>query len=277
MFRLIITVFLAVTLASVGSCRCANNGDDQDGGASLPSKRGSAAHIGVTKAGEKVVRGGRESVSTPPPQIPGEPRRMRGRATHPEPTEPDPIEGPFTLEQATEGLEGSGRLVAVINANLGRIRCTLDATKAPRTVANFVGLVRGTRPWWNPYGGAWVEQGFYSGLNFFRVIPGTKIEGGCPLSLGTGGPGYTFEPEIVEGFGHDVAGVLSMVVDDEGGAGSQFFITDGAAPHFNGRHAPFGRCTPTDAIFRMARVPQSGENRPLTDVMIQSISIERED
>ena len=210
--------------------------------------------------------------------LPGERRRPRGAPLHPEPTSDDPLETPLTLEQATEGLEGEGELVAVIDANLGRLRCQLSSDKAPRTVANFVGLARGKRPWWDPFVGEWVERPFYDGTNFYRVIPGAKIEGGAAVYAGEIGPGYTLEPEIVESLTHDRAGVLSMALEGDQVSGSKFMILDGPAPHFNGRHPVFGHCEPTDAVYRIARVPQqSGSNRPLTDVVIRSIRIERGD
>jgi peptidyl-prolyl cis-trans isomerase A (cyclophilin A) len=279
MFRWMWLFTVALTATAAAGCRCAGSAGsgEADGAAAGRPAKAVADHVTATPEGERVVVGPSKAESSPPPALPGERRRPRGAPSHPEPTTPDPVEGPYTLARATEGLEGAGALVAVIHADLGRLRCVLDAEKAPTTVAAFVGLARGKRPWWDPYRGEWVERAFYNGLNVYRVIPGTKVEGGCPQSAGEGGPGFTYVPEIVAGFGHDAAGVLSMVVDDDGRAGSRFFVTDGPAPHFNGRHAPFGRCTPTDAVFRFARVPQAGENRPLTDIMIRSVAIEREE
>ena len=225
--------------------------------------------------GEQLIQRKGEPTPAPPPPVPGEHRRPRGDPDFPDPTQPDPLEVELTLAQATEGLEGTGSLTAVIETSLGRLHCQLFEEQAPRTVANFVGLARGIRPWWDPYEGAWVRRPFYDGLIFHRVIPGFMVQGGCPLARGTGGPGYRFADELVPELVHDRAGVLSMANAGPNTNGSQFFILDGPAPHLNGRHSVFGRCEPLEVIYRIARVPQLAQNRPATDVLIRSVRIQR--
>ena len=79
------------------------------------------------------------------------------------------------------------------------------------TVANFVGLARGTRPWKDPKTGKWVEKKpFYDGLIFHRVIPGFMIQGGDPLGVGTGNPGYRFEDEFSPDLKFDKPALLAM-------------------------------------------------------------------
>ena len=102
---------------------------------------------------------------------------------------------------------------------------------APETVANFEKLV---------------NEGFYNGLTFHRVIPGFMIQGGCPLGNGTGGPGYGIKGEFAaNGFENNLKhdrGVLSMArAMDPNSAGSQFFIMVEKAPHLDGSYAAFGR------------------------------------
>lgn len=104
---------------------------------------------------------------------------------------------------------------------------------APETVANFEKLV---------------NEGFYDGLTFHRVIPGFMIQGGCPLGNGTGGPGYGIKGEFsANGFENNLKhdrGVLSMArAMDPNSAGSQFFIMVEKAPHLDGSYAAFGRIT----------------------------------
>src|SRR4051794_17673438 len=70
----------------------------------------------------------------------------------------DPMNGKFTLEQATAGLSGTGPLVATIETTKGKITCELYGDKTPNTVANFVGLARGTRPWLDPKTHVWVKD-----------------------------------------------------------------------------------------------------------------------
>lgn len=199
----------------------------------------------------------------------------RGPPSHPRPTSPDPEGGTFTLAEATAGLSGSGSLTAVIETTMGTLTCQLYEDRAPNTVANFVGLARGTRPWWDPYQGSWVRRPFYDGLIFHRVIPSFMIQGGCPLSRGNGGPGYRFADEIHRSLRHSGAGILSMANAGPGTNGSQFFIMDGSAPHLDGRHSVFGQCQPSEIVSSIARTSRGARDRPNTDVVMTSVRIVR--
>lgn len=117
---------------------------------------------------------------------------------------------------------------------------------APKTVENFVRLI---------------EDGFYDGLTFHRVIPGFMIQGGCPKGNGTGGPGWQIDGEFsMNGFPNDLKherGVLSMArAMDPNSAGSQFFIMVESSPHLDGQYAAFGKITEgmetADAIVSVA-------------------------
>ena len=150
----------------------------------------------------------------------------------------DPAKGQFTLEQATKGVAGSGLLVAKIETTLGTFTCELYEKDAPVTVANFVGLARGTRPWKDPKTGKWVEKKpFYDGLIFHRVIPGFMVQGGDPLGVGTGNPGYRFEDEFSPNLKFDKPALLAMANAGRATNGSQFFITEGTPQHLTGKHA----------------------------------------
>lgn len=94
-----------------------------------------------------------------------------------------------------------------IATDKGDIVADLDPRIAPKTVNNFVALAR---------------QGFYDGLTFHRVEPGFVIQGGCPNGTGTGGPGYKFADEPVQG--DYVAGALAMANAGPDTNGSQFFV-----------------------------------------------------
>ncbi|MEK7631351.1 MAG: peptidylprolyl isomerase [Patescibacteria group bacterium] len=96
----------------------------------------------------------------------------------------------------------------VISTAKGTIEFTLNAKAAPKTVSNFVYLA---------------EQGYYDGLTFHRVEPGFVIQGGDPSGNGTGGPGYKFEDEPVQG--EYVEGAVAMANSGANTNGSQFFIT----------------------------------------------------
>ena len=114
----------------------------------------------------------------------------------------------------------------IIDTTKGKINLTLFAEKCPMTVANFTKLA---------------EKGFYDNLFFHRVIPDFMIQGGCPLGLGSGGPGYKFEDEFHSELVHDTPGVLSMANAGPGTNGSQFFITHIATPWLDGKHSVFGK------------------------------------
>lgn len=114
----------------------------------------------------------------------------------------------------------------IMDTTKGKINLTLYATKTPMTVANFIGLA---------------EAGFYDNLFFHRVIEDFMIQGGCPLGLGSGGPGYKFGDEFHPELKHDEPGILSMANAGPGTNGSQFFITHVPTPWLDGNHTVFGK------------------------------------
>ena len=116
-------------------------------------------------------------------------------------------------------------LTATIQTSKGPIHLRLTPEQTPITVASFVNLA---------------QRGYYDGKTFHRVIPDFMIQGGCPRGTGTGGPGYTFEDEIVPGLKHDKPGVLSMANAGPRTNGSQFFITHVPTPWLDGKHTVFG-------------------------------------
>ena len=147
----------------------------------------------------------------------------------------------------------------------GKICLELEPGAAPETVDNFLSLVK---------------EGFYDGLTFHRIIPGFMIQGGDPLGNGTGGSGRHIKGEFAAN-GHDnpirhVRGVISMARSrDFDSASSQFFIMHEDAPHLDGQYAAFGHVTEgMDVVDRIASVPTDLRDRPLEDVVIESVTIE---
>ena len=186
----------------------------------------------------------------------------------------DPAKGKFTLEQATKGLAGSGPLTAKIETSLGTFTCELYDKDAPITVANFVGLARGTRPWKDPKTGKWVEKKpFYDGLIFHRVIPGFMIQGGDPLGVGTGNPGYRFEDEFSPNLKFDKPALLAMANAGPATNGSQFFITEGTPQHLSGKHTIFGLCDPAALVSKITSVKRGPRDKPETDVVLKKVTI----
>jgi len=186
---------------------------------------------------------------------------------------PDPLNGKFALADATGGLPGSGALTATIDTSNGSMSCKLLDDKAPNTVANFVGLARGVRPWKAP-NGDWVKRPAYDGTTFHRIIKGFMIQGGDPVGNGTGEPGYVINDELWAGAKHDHAGQLCMANRGHNTNGQQFFITDDTAAHLDGNYTIFGECTPVQTVHDIASVPLRGE-KPATPVVIKDVTISR--
>ena len=120
---------------------------------------------------------------------------------------------------------------AIMETDKGSIHLDLFDQDAPHTVKNFVDLV---------------NQGFYDGLTFHRVIPDFMVQGGCPLGTGTGGPGYKIKCEINNN--KHAAGTLSMAHAGRDTGGSQFFICHSPQPHLDGVHTTFGQTQDMDVV-----------------------------
>jgi peptidyl-prolyl cis-trans isomerase A (cyclophilin A) len=185
----------------------------------------------------------------------------------------DPLKGRFTLEDATVDLPGSGKLFADIDTVAGKITCELYDDKAPLTVANFVGLARGIRPWRNA-DQKWVKQPLFDGNEFHRVIGRFMIQGGSPSPAGNGG--YFFKDEIWDGATHDRAGLLCMANSGPDTNSTQFFILDGEAKYLDERgHTIFGMCKPLGVIHKIAVAKTDRKNHPTTPQTIKKVTIRR--
>jgi len=189
------------------------------------------------------------------------------------PSDDDPVHGKFSLDDATAGLAGKGPLVAEIDTDLGKLSCDLYDDKAPLTVANFVGLARGLRPFKAP-DGKWVKKPGYDGTTFHRVIKGFMIQGGDPSGTGAGEPGYVIPDEVWPGAAHDQRGLLCMANRGPNTNGQQFFILDAAARHLDSGYTIFGKCGPDAVIDKLASVPVQGDHS-VTPTKIKKIGIKR--
>ncbi len=119
------------------------------------------------------------------------------------------------------------KIARIVTAK-GTMKVSFFEDDAPGTVANFIKLA---------------ESGFYDGLIFHRVIPNFVIQGGCPLGIGTGGPGYTIKCETKGNNQYHDRGVLSMAHAGKDTGGSQFFICHSRenTAHLDGVHTVFGK------------------------------------
>jgi peptidyl-prolyl cis-trans isomerase A (cyclophilin A) len=278
------TIFIALALFAATLSAC---GGEEDGAAETPaaaSTPATEAPIGevpteaVTPDGTRIIFAG--------------PHRARDRqgvqaegydedTLIREPNLPDPVEGDFDLEDAVVGMPIDGDLVVEIGTPFGAIFCDLYADRAPNTVANFIGLARGLRPFWDARAGEWLTgRPFYQNRQFFRVVPEYLIQTGDYLEDGSGTVGYTIEDELHDTLSHDRAGQLCMANrDGPDSAGGQFFITDGPHPELDedGMFTVFGQCRPEHVISQIARVPQDPEagNRPITPIEMTRVLIRR--
>ena len=136
---------------------------------------------------------------------------------------------------------------------------------APNTVNNFISLV---------------QNGFYDGLIFHRVIRGFMIQGGCPDGTGMGGPGYTIKGEFSQnGFANDLRhteGVLSMArAMHPDSAGSQFFIMHKNSLHLDGAYAAFGKITEgMDIVNKIAETATDYSDRPLEEQKMKKVTVD---
>jgi peptidyl-prolyl cis-trans isomerase A (cyclophilin A) len=177
---------------------------------------------------------------------------------------------------AAESVDKKGALYATLKTNMGDIVIHLFDDKAPKTVANFVGLATGTKEWIDPKSQQKVKRPLYNGTIFHRVIPGFMIQGGDPLGNGTGGPGYRFEDEFRPDLRHTKGGILSMANAGPNTNGSQFFITLAPTLHLDNRHSVFGEVVKgEEVVIAIGNVARNPNDRPIKDVVLKEVVVTR--
>lgn len=156
-------------------------------------------------------------------------------------------------------------IVTITMENGDLMKAELYPDIAPISVNNFISLI---------------NQGFYNGLIFHRVIRGFMIQGGCPDGTGMGGPGYSIKGEFAHnGVANDLKhteGVLSMArAMHPNSAGSQFFIMHKTSPHLDGEYAAFGKIIEgMDVVNKIAETATDYSDRPIEDQKIKSMTVE---
>ena len=154
-----------------------------------------------------------------------------------------------------------------METNMGVMEFELYDELVPETAGNFKKLV---------------EEGFYDGQRFHRIIENFMVQGGDPLSKdvsntarwGTGGPGYDIKDEFVDELKHTKKGLLSMANSGPNTGGSQFFITLVPTPHLDGKHAIFGEIVSgEDVLSEIGSVETEGADRPVKEIIVEKVSI----
>jgi peptidyl-prolyl cis-trans isomerase A (cyclophilin A) len=181
--------------------------------------------------------------------------------------------------------------VAVIHATAGNMRCELFQDKAPKAVANFSGLAKGTKDWKDSSGTIQHNKPLYDGVIFHRVIPDFMIQGGDPGGTGAGDVGFALEDELFPDLLFDRPGRLAYANSGRNTSGSQFFITEKSRPDLNpclkdegcpelGRakntgYTIFGQCDDATVVLvkKIARRSRDEHDRPYDPVKILHIDI----
>ena len=164
-------------------------------------------------------------------------------------------------------------IFADITTTKGEIVLKLEYQKTPLTVANFISLAEGKNPFVTD---SLKGKKYYDGIIFHRIIKDFMIQGGDPTGTGMGNPGYKFKDEFNDSLTHHKAGILSMANSGPTTNGSQFFITHKETPFLNGRHTVFGEVVEgMDVIDTIANVKTAAGDRPLTDVVMNTVEIIR--
>lgn len=152
----------------------------------------------------------------------------------------DPYAGRYPLEEALAGLPAAGALHAVLVTDDGEIDCTLDPVHAPLSVASFVGLARGRRPFLAA-DGQWRTEPYYVDLTWHRAEDGQFVQTGQRGGRDTAG--FVLQDEVSYGDSFDRGGVLAMANTGQPHTGSaELFVTTGPAPHLEGAHTILGQC-----------------------------------
>lgn len=157
------------------------------------------------------------------------------------------------------GIDASKRYSATMTTSMGTMVIALDAVRAPKTVNNFVFLA---------------GYKYFDGIIFHRIIDGFVCQGGDPTGTGRGGPGYRFDDELPKAGEYQI-GSLAMANAGPNTNGSQFFLISGpSGVSLPPLYSLFGQVVKgLDVVDEMQKVPTGRDDKPLTDVVIESVTI----
>jgi len=181
------------------------------------------------------------------------------------------LANPFIARGQGEGI------FADFNTSMGSFTCRLEYAYAPKTVANFIGLATGQRPWLDLNTGVVKSEPFYDGILFHRVVNGFVIQSGSRNGQGTDGPGYAFVDEFTNSLRYGSAGVMGMANSGTNSNGSQFFITLASEASLNDHYAIFGELTGgTNVVVDISHVGSDFfSGKPTNDIVLRNVVIRR--
>ena len=192
----------------------------------------------------------------------------------------------FQLVNPAQMKLGAKDSYAVLKTSYGKMTVKLYTQYAPQTVRNFIALAKGEKEFSDVRTGIHVTRPFYNGLIFHRVIRGFLVQTGCPFGNNRGGPGYMIADEFHAALRHSRMGVVSMANEVEGAqgkahgtpkpdtGGSQFFITLGPRPEFDGKYTIFGQVVEgLDTLERIGSAKTGPTNRPVKRIVLQSVDV----
>jgi cyclophilin family peptidyl-prolyl cis-trans isomerase len=167
-------------------------------------------------------------------------------------------------------------LYAVFSTSMGNFTARLYEKDTPISVANFVGLAQGTKPWRDPKTRTMVKRPLYDNITFHRVLPGEMIQSGSADGTSSHNCGITIRDEFLPGLRFDRAGKLAVANSGAPDSGAcQFFITAGPMPSWDGKYAIFGLVVEgLDVVDRINHAPCRGD-QPIEPVKLISVTIER--
>ena len=158
----------------------------------------------------------------------------------------------------TTDTKSSGDIVKM-ETTMGTIKIKLFTKEAPITTTNFKNLV---------------NEGFYNGIIFHRVIDGFMLQGGDPTGTGTGGSKVTIQDEFAPGLKHSKKGMLSMANRGPNTGTSQFFITLAPTPWLDGKHAIFGEVIDgMDVVEKIGKTKTGPNDKPVTDIKMTKVTL----
>ena len=154
--------------------------------------------------------------------------------------------------------DNSADTMVEVETTLGKFTLQIYTKTMPITGGNFVKLV---------------EEKFYDGIIFHRVIPGFMVQGGDPTGTGMGGPGYKIKDEFTANNSNSI-GTISMANSGPNTGGSQFFINVANNTYLDTKHPVFGKVIEGyDIVEKISNVPTDADDRPLDEVKIISAKV----